>query len=96
MPGSQRSTIRDLTSGFKCFRRAPGAIPLDRIRSDGYAFQIEAVCRAYRLGLRVREIPIVFTDRVDGRSKLSSGIAWEAAWIVWWLRFAAGRKRAPE
>ena len=84
---------RDLTSGFKCFRRsALEQIPLDRIGSDGYAFQIEMVCRAFRLGMRVREIPIVFTDRVDGRSKLTSGIAWEAAWIVWWLRIVAARQ----
>lgn len=79
--------VRDLTSGFKCFRRsALEQIPLARIRSDGYAFQIETSYRAWRRGLAIREIPIVFTDRSDGRSKLSWGIAWEAVWIVWWLR----------
>jgi dolichol-phosphate mannosyltransferase len=86
--------VHDLTSGFKCYRRAVlEAIPLERVRSDGYAFQIEIVYRAWAKGLRVREIPIVFTDRVDGRSKLSTGIAWEAAWIVWWLRLAIRRER---
>jgi dolichol-phosphate mannosyltransferase len=86
--------VYDLTSGFKCYRRsALERIPLERIRSDGYAFQIEIVTRAFRRGLRVREIPIVFTERADGRSKLSWRIAWEAAWIVWWLRLTSGRDR---
>lgn len=80
--------IADLTSGFKCWRRtALESLPLDEIRSDGYAFQIEMVVLAWRRGLRVNEIPIVFTDRVDGQSKLSRRILWEAAWIVWGLRF---------
>lgn len=80
--------VADLTSGFKCWRRtALERMPLDEIRSDGYAFQIEMVVLAWRRGLGVREIPIVFTDRVDGRSKLSRRILWEAAWIVWGLRF---------
>lgn len=80
--------VRDLTSGFKCWRReALERMPLDAIRSDGYAFQIEMVSLAWRRGLRVREIPIVFSGRVDGESKLSRRILWEAAWIVWWLRF---------
>lgn len=79
--------VRDLTSGFKCWRReALERLALDGIRSDGYAFQIETVVLAWRRGLRVREAPIVFTDRVDGESKLSRRILWEAAWIVWWLR----------
>lgn len=79
--------VQDLTSGFKCYRRsALERIPLDRLRSDGYAFQIETVVHAWRRGLAVREIPIVFTDRVDGVSKLSRGIVWEAIWIPWSLR----------
>ena len=79
--------LHDLTSGFKCYRRTTlEALPLDRIRSDGYAFNIEMVVLAAYRGLRVREIPIVFTDRVDGRSKLSRHILLEAAWLVWWLR----------
>lgn len=81
--------VRDLTSGFKCFRReALARLPLEQVRGDGYAFQIETTVHAWRLGMRVREVPIVFTDRLDGHSKLSNGIVWEAAWIVWWLRFA--------
>lgn len=80
--------IRDLTSGFKCYRRsALEQIPLGLLRSDGYAFQIETVVHAWRSGLRVRELPITFTDRVDGRSKLSWRVVWEAIWIVWSLRF---------
>ena len=88
--------LRDLTSGFKCYRRsALEELPLGGIRSDGYAFQIEIVHHAFRRGLRIREIPIVFADRVDGRSKLSRWIVWEAAWIVWWLRFAKRGQALP-
>jgi dolichol-phosphate mannosyltransferase len=80
--------IRDLTSGYKCYRRsALEQIPLGLLRSDGYAFQIETVVHAWRRGLRVRELPITFTDRIDGRSKLSWRVVWEAVWIVWSLRF---------
>jgi dolichol-phosphate mannosyltransferase len=79
--------VRDLTSGFKCYRRSTlERLSIDRIRSDGYAFNIETVVLAAHRGLTVREIPIVFTERVDGRSKLSRGILLEAAWLVWWLR----------
>ena len=79
--------LHDITSGFKCYRREVlEALPLDRIRSDGYAFNIEMVVLAAYRGLEVREIPIIFTDRVDGRSKLSKRILIEAAWLVWWLR----------
>ncbi len=85
--------IRDLTAGFKAYRReALERIPLDRIRSDGYAFQIEMVYYAVREGLRVREVPIVFSDRVDGTSKLSRWIVFEAAWMVWWLRLSAPKR----
>ena len=69
-------------------REALARLPLEQVRGDGYAFQIETTVHAWRLGMRVREVPIVFTDRLDGHSKLSNGIVWEAAWIVWWLRFA--------
>lgn len=79
--------VHDLTSGFKCYRRsALERIPLTALRSDGYAFQIETVFHAWRQRLRVLEIPIVFTDRVDGQSKLSRRIVWEAIWIPWSLR----------
>ena len=87
--------IRDLTSGFKCFRRsALEELPLEQIRSDGYGFQIETAVHAWQRGLRVREIPIVFNDRVAGRSKLSRRIVWEAAWVVWALRFGRRRGRS--
>jgi dolichol-phosphate mannosyltransferase len=80
--------IQDATGGYKCFRRRVlEQIPLDRIRSDGYAFQIEMTFLARRAGFRVLEIPIVFTDRNVGYSKMSSRIVREAAWMVWKLRF---------
>ena len=80
-------TIRDTTSGYKCFRREVlENIDLDQVRSDGYAFQIEMNFRCWRKGYRVREIPIVFVDRRSGTSKLSQGVINEAVWIVWWLR----------
>lgn len=80
-------TIRDTTSGYKCFRREVlERIDLDSVRSDGYAFQIEMHFRCWRKGYRVREIPIIFVDRRSGTSKLSRGVINEAVWIVWWLR----------
>ncbi len=80
-------TIRDTTSGYKCFRREVlERIDLDHVRSDGYAFQIEMNFRCWRKGYRVREIPIIFVDRRSGTSKLSRGVINEAVWIVWWLR----------
>lgn len=79
--------LADLTSGFKCYRRSVlEALPLDRIHSDGYAFNVEMVVLAAYRGMTIREVPITFTDRVDGKSKLSQRIFWEAAWLVWWLR----------
>ncbi len=80
-------TIRDTTSGYKCFRREVlEHIELDEVRSDGYAFQIEMNFRCWRKGYRLREIPIIFVDRRSGTSKLSQGVINEAVWIVWWLR----------
>jgi len=79
--------IKDPTSGFKCFRRRVlEAIDLDSILSDGYAFQIEMNFRAWVKGFTIYEIPIVFTERRDGVSKMSSQIVWEAAWMVWRLQ----------
>jgi len=79
--------LTDSTGGFKCFRRAVlEAIDLDRVRSNGYAFQIEMSFRAWKKGFRLKEIPIVFTDRVEGQSKMSKRIVREAIWMVWWLR----------
>jgi dolichol-phosphate mannosyltransferase len=81
--------VYDATGGFKCFRRrALEAVRLDRVRSDGYAFQIEMSYKLWRKGFRIVEIPIVFTDRAIGVSKMSRRIIWEAAGLVWRLRFA--------
>jgi dolichol-phosphate mannosyltransferase len=82
--------LRDATGGFKCFRREVlEAINLDQVRSTGYAFQIEMSMRAWKKGFRVKEIPIVFVDRVAGTSKMSRKIMREAIWMVWALRLKA-------
>jgi len=79
--------VKDLTGGFKCFRRTVlEAVDLERVRSDGYGFQIEMNFKAWRKGFRIREIPILFVDRRVGESKMSRRIVWEAAWMVWRLR----------
>jgi dolichol-phosphate mannosyltransferase len=79
--------VRDLTGGFKCFRREVlEAIDLPSVRSHGYAFQVELTYRAVRRGFRVVEVPIVFRDRVHGHSKMSWRIAAEAMWLVPQLR----------
>lgn len=79
--------IADATGGYKCFRREVlQAIDLDRVESEGYAFQIEITLRAWKKGFRIVEIPIVFTDRDVGESKMSKRIIWEAVWKVWKLR----------
>ena len=89
--------VRDLTGGFKCFRREVlEAIDLDSIDARGYAFQIEVTYRALRAGFRVVEVPIVFRDREAGSSKMDSSIVLEAIWRVPRLRFgraAAGGRR---
>ncbi len=80
----------DATGGFKCFRRRVlQTIDLDDVRSNGYAFQIEVSFRAWRKGFRLQEIPIVFTDRTEGESKMSKRIVREAIWMVWRLRWWA-------
>jgi dolichol-phosphate mannosyltransferase len=80
--------VADATGGFKAFRReALEAISLDRVESEGYSFQIEISMRAWRQGLRLAEIPIVFVDRSHGESKMSKRIVREAVWKVWKLRF---------
>jgi len=79
--------ITDMTGGFKCWRRDTlERIGLDHVRSNGYAFQIEMTYRAWRIGHRIKELPIIFVDRTVGDSKMSKSIATEALWIVWWLR----------
>jgi dolichol-phosphate mannosyltransferase len=75
--------IQDLTGGFKCInRRVLEAIDLESVRADGYGFQIEVTYRAIQHGFTVREVPIVFTDRTAGQSKMSWRIALEAFWLV--------------
>jgi dolichol-phosphate mannosyltransferase len=82
--------IRDLTGGFKCFRRSVlEEIDLDAVTSTGYAFQIETTYRALRAGFRVAEIPITFADREAGTSKMSKAIFLEAVWKVPVLRARA-------
>lgn len=79
--------LRDATGGFKCFRREVlEAIDLDEVKSSGYSFQIEMSMRAWKKGFRIKEIPIVFIDRVAGTSKMSKKIMREAIWMVWALR----------
>ncbi|MBU3678936.1 MAG: polyprenol monophosphomannose synthase [Candidatus Kapabacteria bacterium] len=79
--------IADATGGFKCFRaKVLRGIDLTKIRSNGYAFQIEMNYKAWRGGARINEIPIIFTDRVSGVSKMSKNIVYEAAFLVWKLK----------
>ena len=86
--------LRDATGGFKCFRRrALAGIRLDQVKSDGYGFQIEMSFRCWKKGFRIKEIPILFVDRLAGVSKMSRRIVYEAAFMVWRLRLLdlAGR-----
>lgn len=79
----------DITSGYRCYRREVlEKIDLNSIKSNGYAFQIETFYKAYKLGFKVCEIPIIFYERNSGVSKMSKKIALEAAIMVWRLRFA--------
>ena len=79
--------LKDCTGGFKCFRRTTlEKLPLDRIKSDGYSFQIEMNFHCWKQGLRLKEIPIMFVDRQVGVSKMSKRIIVEAIWMVWALR----------
>ncbi|RPI01269.1 MAG: polyprenol monophosphomannose synthase [Ignavibacteriae bacterium] len=80
--------VKDATAGFKCYRRAVlESFDLDSIKSNGYSFQIETNYLAWKHGFRVCEVPIVFTDRREGVSKMSKHIVYEAAWMVWKLKF---------
>jgi dolichol-phosphate mannosyltransferase len=80
----------DATGGFKAFRRRVlEGVALDRVESEGYAFQIEMSMRAWKKGFTIGEIPIVFVDRTLGESKMSKKIIREAVWRVWKLRLLA-------
>ena len=86
----------DPTGGYKCFRRRTlEAIQLDKVRSNGYSFQIELTHKVWRQGLRIVEVPIIFTDRYQGASKMSGHIVREALLMVWRLWFQNGLRRSP-
>jgi dolichol-phosphate mannosyltransferase len=88
--------LRDLTGGFKCFRRGVlEAIDLDAIDTAGYGFQIEMTYRVYKMGFKVVELPIIFVDRKIGESKMSNDIVLEAMTNVWKLRFSSVPARRP-
>jgi dolichol-phosphate mannosyltransferase len=79
--------VRDATGGFKCFKREVlEAIDLDKVKSNGYAFQIEMSFKAWKKGFRLVEIPIIFLDRRSGVSKMSRRIVYEAVFMLWTLR----------
>lgn len=89
--------VRDLTGGFKCFRRhVLEKLDLSSIAAHGYMFQIEVTYRAIQAGFSVREVPIVFTDRVYGESKMTGRIVREAMWRVWGLRFSPKHPRVAQ
>jgi len=86
----------DPTGGYKCFRRrALEAIKLEAVQSNGYSFQIEMTHKLWRQGLRVVEVPIIFTDRFQGHSKMSGHIVREALIMVWRLLFQNKLSRRP-
>ncbi len=86
----------DPTGGYKCFRRrALQVINLDEIHSNGYSFQIEMTHKLWRQGMKVVEVPIIFTDRFQGHSKMSRHIMWEAFFMVWRLAFQHKLRRHP-
>ena len=90
-------SVRDLTGGFKCFRREVlEGMQFESVRSQGYAFQVELTYRAVRAGFRVVEVPIVFRDRQQGTSKMSWRIAAEAFWLVPLLRFGPAPRPRSE
>ncbi len=81
-----RLPVHDCTSGFRCWRRELLArLPLDRIESDGYAFQVELTWEASVAGGRITEVPITFTERREGQSKMSAGVIAESVWLPWRL-----------
>lgn len=82
--------VKDATGGFKCFRAdVLRKIDLTKIRSNGYAFQIEINYKAWKTGARIKEVPIIFIDRRSGVSKMSKDIIYEAAYIVWKLKVSS-------
>jgi dolichol-phosphate mannosyltransferase len=87
----------DPTGGYKCFRRrALQALNLDKIQCRGYGFQIELTNKLWRQGFKVIEVPIIFTERRFGQSKMAGGIINEAFWLVWRLWWQNGLRRSPK
>ena len=79
--------VYDTTAGFKCFhRKVLESFDLNRIKANGYSFQIEMHFRAFKKGFKIRELSVIFRERVEGVSKMSKGIVWEAIWMVWALK----------
>jgi dolichol-phosphate mannosyltransferase len=90
------SPYRDLTSGFKAFRREVlEALDFDKIQSNGYSFQIEVTHRAHQMGFKIKETPIIFVDRKAGTSKMSGRIVAEAMAVVWKIRFSTPASLRP-
>ena len=88
--------ITDPTGGYKCFRRrALQALNLDVVHSNGYSFQIEMTHRLWMDGMKIVEVPIIFTERAEGHSKISRYIVAEALWVVWRLWLRNGLRRWP-
>ena len=89
-------SFTDPTGGFKCFRRkALQTINLDRVKANGYSFQVELTHILWRTGYKIAEVPIIFTDRFVGTSKMSGKIVREAIWMVWRLWLQNGLRRRP-
>jgi dolichol-phosphate mannosyltransferase len=79
--------VRDCTTGFRCWRReALARLPFERLFSEGYSFLVEQLYVAHRIGCRVREVPIIFVERREGSSKVSSRVLLESAIVPWRLR----------
>jgi dolichol-phosphate mannosyltransferase len=86
----------DPTGGYKCFRRrALQALDFDVVHSNGYSFQIEMTNKLWRQGFKIVEVPIIFTERTEGQSKMAGGIINEAFWLVWRLWLQNGLRRSP-
>ena len=89
-------SFTDPTGGYKCFRRrALQALNLDKIQCFGYGFQIELTNKLWRQGFKIVEVPIIFTERTHGQSKMEGGIVNEAFWLVWRLWLQNGLRRSP-
>ena len=88
--------ISDPTGGFKCFRRrALASLNLEAVRSNGYSFQVELSHKIWMQGMKIAEVPIIFTDRFQGSSKMSRKIVYEALFMVWRLWLQNGLRRRP-